>query len=99
MVKKLLTPEDIDFHCGWAKTYVNFNDIEALKSEGLIKGGSEDNAFVIRDDIKCFRKNFKSAHKIVDLILALLSHALRGQVYANLPSHTYNQKFIRFLAE
>lgn len=93
-----VTPEEIDYRCGWAKTYVDVNDVPKLREKGLIKGGSRENAFVIEEG-SVLRPNFMAAHKVVDLIgdLALFAPAMRGKIRANLPSHTHNLEFMKFL--
>ncbi|MBI4663761.1 MAG: bifunctional UDP-3-O-[3-hydroxymyristoyl] N-acetylglucosamine deacetylase/3-hydroxyacyl-ACP dehydratase [Verrucomicrobia bacterium] len=87
-----------------ARTFCFFEEIEYLIKNGLIKGGSLENAVVIRDDAVLtteplrFQDEFVR-HKILDIVgdLALLGRPLQGHVVAIKPSHSANCELTRRL--
>ena len=73
-----------------------------LIKNGLIKGGSLENAVVIRDDAVLTTEPLRYPdefvrHKILDIVgdLALLGRPLRGNVIAVKPSHAANCELVR----
>jgi UDP-3-O-[3-hydroxymyristoyl] N-acetylglucosamine deacetylase/3-hydroxyacyl-[acyl-carrier-protein] dehydratase len=89
-----------------ARTFCFFEEIEFLIKNGLIKGGSLENAVVIRDDAVLTNEPLRYPdefvrHKILDMIgdLALLGRPLRGHVVAIKPSHSANCELARRLVE
>lgn len=85
-----------------ARTFCFFEEIEYLIKNGLIKGGSLENAVVIRDDAVLtteplrFQDEFVR-HKILDVLgdLALLGRPVCGHVIAVKPSHAANCELTR----
>jgi UDP-3-O-[3-hydroxymyristoyl] N-acetylglucosamine deacetylase/3-hydroxyacyl-[acyl-carrier-protein] dehydratase len=85
-----------------ARTFCFFEEIEYLIKNGLIKGGSLENAVVIRDDAVLttepmrFPEEF-ARHKILDIVgdLSLIGRPLRAHVVAVKPSHTANCELAR----
>jgi UDP-3-O-[3-hydroxymyristoyl] N-acetylglucosamine deacetylase/3-hydroxyacyl-[acyl-carrier-protein] dehydratase len=89
-----------------ARTFALQRDVEGLKKQGLIKGGSLDNAIVVGDDgiINKSALRFPDEfvrHKILDLLgdLALLGMPVRGHVYASKSGHATNVKFVEKLQD
>jgi UDP-3-O-[3-hydroxymyristoyl] N-acetylglucosamine deacetylase/3-hydroxyacyl-[acyl-carrier-protein] dehydratase len=88
-----------------ARTFCFFEEIEFLIRNGLIKGGSLENAVVIRDDAVLtteplrFPEEFVR-HKILDIVgdLSLLGCPLAGHIVALRPSHAANAELTRQLA-
>ena len=87
-----------------ARTFALYEDIEQLKSCGLIKGGSLENAVVIGDG-KILNKEplrFEKElvrHKILDLIgdLYLLGMPVRGHIISSKSGHPSNVNLVRKL--
>jgi UDP-3-O-[3-hydroxymyristoyl] N-acetylglucosamine deacetylase/3-hydroxyacyl-[acyl-carrier-protein] dehydratase len=84
-----------------ARTFILYKDVERLKKAGLIKGGSLDNAVVIRDDEILnnelrFEKEFV-AHKIIDFLgdLSLLKKRISGHIIAIKAGHNSHINFIK----
>jgi UDP-3-O-acyl N-acetylglucosamine deacetylase len=86
-----------------ARTFCFDYEIEALKKNGLAKGGSMDNAIVVGPegiynpgDALRFKDEFVR-HKILDLMgdLMLLGRPLRARIVAVRCGHGHNVKFLR----
>jgi UDP-3-O-[3-hydroxymyristoyl] N-acetylglucosamine deacetylase/3-hydroxyacyl-[acyl-carrier-protein] dehydratase len=101
-----ITPEVFAKEISPARTFVLWDDVDKLRSAGLIKGGSLDNAVVFKKDglmnedplrfpNECVR------HKILDLIgdLSLVGSPLKAHVHAVRSGHTSNLQFVRKLWE
>ncbi len=97
-----VSPENWQREVAPARTFCFFDEIEVLIMKGLIKGGSLENAVVIRDDAVLtteplrFQDEFVR-HKILDMVgdIALLGRPLQGHVVAICPSHSANCEFVR----
>jgi len=88
-----------------ARTFVMHKDVEALRSEGLIQGGSLENAIVITDQGILNEKPLRFRdelvrHKVLDLLgdLFLLGRPLLGHVIARRSGHATNVEFVKRLA-
>ena len=99
-----ISPETWKRDIAPARTFCFFEEIEYLIKNGLIKGGSLENAVVIRDDAVLTTEPLRYAeefvrHKILDIIgdLSLLGRPLRGHVVAVRPSHTLNCELARLI--
>ncbi len=99
-----LTPETWKLDLAHARTFCFFEEIEFLIKNGLIRGGSLENAVVIRDDAVLTTEPLRYPdefvrHKILDIIgdLALLGRPLCGHVVAVRPSHTANCELARLI--
>ncbi len=87
-----------------ARTFTIYEDIEELIKLGKIKGGSLDNAIVIKGD-KIISKDplrFKDEfvrHKILDIIgdLVLLGLPLKAHIIATRPGHAINAELTKAL--
>jgi UDP-3-O-[3-hydroxymyristoyl] N-acetylglucosamine deacetylase/3-hydroxyacyl-[acyl-carrier-protein] dehydratase len=85
-----------------ARTFGFYEEIEYLINNGLIKGGSLENAVVIREDAVLTTEPLRYPdefvrHKILDIVgdLSLLGRPLRGHVMAVKPSHAANCELVR----
>jgi len=99
-----LSPEVWRLDVAHARTFCFFEEIEYLIKNGLIKGGSLENAVVIRDDAVLTTEPLRYTdefvrHKILDIIgdLALVGRPVRGHVVAVKPSHTANCELARLI--
>ncbi len=97
-----VTPQTWERDLAQARTFCFFEEIEYLIKNGLIKGGSLENAVVIRDDAVLTTEPLRYPeefvrHKILDLIgdLSLLGRPLRGHLVAIKPSHAANCELAR----
>ncbi|HSG29658.1 MAG TPA: bifunctional UDP-3-O-[3-hydroxymyristoyl] N-acetylglucosamine deacetylase/3-hydroxyacyl-ACP dehydratase [Candidatus Krumholzibacterium sp.] len=87
-----------------ARTFALMSDVDALKAEGLIKGGSLENAVVVdengilNDGPLRFSDEFVR-HKVLDIIgdLSLLGRPIEGHVIAVRSGHNYNLEFVKLL--
>ncbi len=85
-----------------ARTFCFYEEIEYLFRNGLIKGGSLENAVVIRDDAVLTNEPLRYPeefvrHKMLDIVgdLSLLGRPIRGHVIAVKPSHSGNCELAR----
>jgi UDP-3-O-[3-hydroxymyristoyl] N-acetylglucosamine deacetylase/3-hydroxyacyl-[acyl-carrier-protein] dehydratase len=89
-----------------SRTFALMSDVEMLRKEGLIKGGSLDNAIVVDENGIMnetplrFPDEFVR-HKILDVIgdLTLVGAPIEGHVIAVRSGHNYNLPFARLLAQ
>jgi UDP-3-O-[3-hydroxymyristoyl] N-acetylglucosamine deacetylase/3-hydroxyacyl-[acyl-carrier-protein] dehydratase len=100
-----LTPETWEREVSAARTFCFFDEIEFLIKNGLIKGGSLENAVVIRDDAVLTNEPLRYPeefvrHKILDIIgdLALIGRPLCAHIVAIKPSHAINCELARQLS-
>ncbi len=99
-----VTPKSWEKELAGARTFCFYEEIEYLIQNGLIKGGSLENAVVIRDDAVLtteplrFPEEFVR-HKILDIVgdLSLLGRPLNGHLIAVKPSHAANCEFVRLV--
>lgn len=101
-----LTPETWEKDIAHARTFCFYEEIEFLIKNGLIKGGSLENAVIIRDDAILTNEPLRYTdefvrHKILDIIgdLSLVGARLCGHIIAIKPSHTSNCELARQIAE
>lgn len=92
-----ITPAIYEKQIAAARTFVYYEDVKPLMDKGLIKGGSLENAVVIRDEQVLSKEplRFKDEfvrHKILDIIgdLALFGRFIKGHVIAIKPGHGPN---------
>jgi UDP-3-O-[3-hydroxymyristoyl] N-acetylglucosamine deacetylase / 3-hydroxyacyl-[acyl-carrier-protein] dehydratase len=97
-----ITPESWEREVASARTFCFFEEIEALIRNGLIKGGSLENAVIIREDAVLTTEPLRYPeefvrHKILDLVgdLSLLGRPLCGHVIAIKPNHAANCELAR----
>jgi UDP-3-O-[3-hydroxymyristoyl] N-acetylglucosamine deacetylase/3-hydroxyacyl-[acyl-carrier-protein] dehydratase len=85
-----------------ARTFVFYEEVQPLMEKGLIKGGSLENAVVIRGDAILSREPLRYddefvRHKILDVLgdLSLFPLRLKAHIYAVKPSHALNVELAR----
>jgi len=100
-----ITPDTWRRYLAHARTFCFFDEIEYLIKNGLIKGGSMENAVVIRDDAVLTNEPLRYPdefvrHKILDMLgdLSLLGYPLAGHIVAVRPSHTVNCELARMIS-
>jgi UDP-3-O-[3-hydroxymyristoyl] N-acetylglucosamine deacetylase/3-hydroxyacyl-[acyl-carrier-protein] dehydratase len=89
-----------------SRTFALMSDVEMLRKEGLIKGGSLDNAVVVdengimNDAPLRFPDEFVR-HKILDIVgdLTLVGAPIEGHIIAVRSGHNYNLPFAKLLAQ
>src|SRR5881227_2091177 len=84
-----------------ARTFVYYEDVRPLMEKNLIKGGSLENAIVVRGEAVLSKEPLRFAdefvrHKILDIIgdLALVGRRIRGHVVAVKPGHATNAELV-----
>ncbi|MEP6662811.1 MAG: bifunctional UDP-3-O-[3-hydroxymyristoyl] N-acetylglucosamine deacetylase/3-hydroxyacyl-ACP dehydratase [Verrucomicrobiota bacterium] len=97
-----ISPETWEHDLAHARTFCFFEEIEYLIKNGLIKGGSLENAVVIRDDAILTTEPLRYTdefvrHKILDIVgdLALIGRPITGHIVAVKPSHEMNCELAR----
>lgn len=101
-----VTPETWRTELAHARTFCFYEEIEYLIKNGLIKGGSLENAVVIRDDAVLTTEPLRYAdefvrHKILDIIgdLSLLGRRLQAHIVAIKPGHASNCELGRLIQQ
>jgi UDP-3-O-[3-hydroxymyristoyl] N-acetylglucosamine deacetylase/3-hydroxyacyl-[acyl-carrier-protein] dehydratase len=99
-----ISPKTWEKELAHARTFCFFEEIEFLIKNGLIKGGSLENAIVIRDDAVLTTEPLRYPeefvrHKMLDILgdLSLTGKPIRGHVIAVRPSHAANCEFARLI--
>lgn len=101
-----IEPETFETQIASARTFAFYEDIQYLIDKGLIKGGSLENAVLIRDESILateplrFRDEFVR-HKILDVIgdITLLGAPLAAHIITVRPGHTSNAEMTKALAK
>ena len=100
-----ITPAIFEREIAPARTFVFYEDVQPLMEKNLIKGGSLENAIVVRGEAVLSKEPLRFAdefvrHKILDIIgdLALVGRPIRGHVVAVKPGHAVNAELARALA-
>jgi UDP-3-O-[3-hydroxymyristoyl] N-acetylglucosamine deacetylase/3-hydroxyacyl-[acyl-carrier-protein] dehydratase len=100
-----ITPAIFEREIAPARTFVYYEDVQPLMEKNLIKGGSLENAIVVRGDSVLSKEPLRFPdefvrHKILDIVgdLALFGRAIRGHVVAVKPGHGINTDLARVLA-
>src|SRR5437879_9670136 len=100
-----VSPETCERELAHARTFCFYEEIEFLIKNGLIRGGSLENAVVIRDDAVLTTEPLRYPeefvrHKMLDILgdLALVGRPLLAHVIAVKPSHTANCELARQIA-
>jgi len=97
-----ITPAVFEREIAPARTFVYYEDVQPLMDRNLIKGGSLENAIVVRGDAILSKEPLRFQdefvrHKILDIIgdLALIGQRIRGHVIAVKPGHGANADLAR----
>jgi UDP-3-O-[3-hydroxymyristoyl] N-acetylglucosamine deacetylase / 3-hydroxyacyl-[acyl-carrier-protein] dehydratase len=92
-----VTPDTWAKELSHARTFCFYEEIEQLIRHGLIKGGSLENAIVIRDDAVLTTEPLRYPeefvrHKMLDIVgdLSLIGRPLLGHIIAIKPGHAAN---------
>jgi UDP-3-O-[3-hydroxymyristoyl] N-acetylglucosamine deacetylase/3-hydroxyacyl-[acyl-carrier-protein] dehydratase len=100
-----VSPASWEQELAHARTFCFFDEIEFLIKNGLIRGGSLENAVVIRDDAVLTTEPLRYPdefvrHKVLDIIgdLSLLGRPIHGHLIAIKPSHSANCELVRRIA-
>ena len=100
-----ITPAVFEREIAPARTFVFYEDVQSLMDKNLIKGGSLENAIVVRGDAVLSKEPLRFPdefvrHKILDIIgdLALVGSRIRGHLIAIKPGHGVNADLARALA-
>lgn len=100
-----ITPAIFEREIAPARTFVYYEDVQPLMEKNLIKGGSLENAIVIRGEAILSKEPLRFPdefvrHKIIDIIgdLALFGQRISGHVVAVRPGHGANAELVRALA-
>jgi UDP-3-O-[3-hydroxymyristoyl] N-acetylglucosamine deacetylase/3-hydroxyacyl-[acyl-carrier-protein] dehydratase len=100
-----ITPAIYEREIAPARTFVYYEDVRPLMEKNLIKGGSLENAIVVRGESVLSKEPLRFSdefvrHKILDIVgdLALFGRAIRGHVVAVKPGHAINTDLARALA-
>jgi UDP-3-O-[3-hydroxymyristoyl] N-acetylglucosamine deacetylase / 3-hydroxyacyl-[acyl-carrier-protein] dehydratase len=100
-----VTPTLFEREVAPARTFVYYEDVKPLMDKNLIKGGSLENAIVVRGEAVLSKEPLRFAdefvrHKILDIVgdLALVGRRIRGHVVAIKPGHAANADLARAVA-
>jgi len=100
-----VTPAAFEREIAPARTFVYYEDVKPLMDKNLIKGGSLENAIVVRGEAVLSKEPLRFPdefvrHKILDIIgdLALVGRRIRGHVVAVKPGHASNADLSRLIA-
>jgi len=100
-----LSPKSWEKELAPARTFCFYEEIEYLIKNGLIRGGSLENAVVIRDDAVLTTEPLRYPdefvrHKMLDIVgdLFLLGRPVHGHLVAVKPSHAANCEMVRRIA-
>jgi UDP-3-O-[3-hydroxymyristoyl] N-acetylglucosamine deacetylase / 3-hydroxyacyl-[acyl-carrier-protein] dehydratase len=100
-----ISPKTWERDLAHARTFCFFEEIEYLIKNGLIRGGSLENAVVVRDDAVLTTEPLRYPnefvrHKMLDIIgdLSLIGKPLCGHLIAVKPSHTANCELARLVS-
>jgi UDP-3-O-[3-hydroxymyristoyl] N-acetylglucosamine deacetylase/3-hydroxyacyl-[acyl-carrier-protein] dehydratase len=98
-----ISPDTFENEIAPSRTYCFLRDIKMLQEQGLIRGGSLENAVVIGDDAVLnedlrFPDEFVR-HKILDLLgdMFLLGHPIKGHIVAVKSGHPTHVEFGRLV--
>lgn len=95
------TPEEFTERIAPARTFGFLEEVEALRNQGLAKGGSLENAVVIGREGILNKEGLRYSdefvrHKVLDMLgdLSLLGLPIQGEVEAFCPGHQLNTELV-----
>src|SRR3989449_4074124 len=101
-----VTPAVFEREIAPARTFVYYEDVQSLMEKNLIKGGSLENAIVVRGEAVLSKEPLRFAdefvrHKILDIVgdLALVGTRIRGHLIAVKPGHAVNAELARAIVK
>ena len=100
-----LSPKTWEQDLAHARTFCFYEEIEFLIKNGLIRGGSLENAVVVRDDAVLTTEPLRYPnefvrHKMLDILgdLSLVGRPLCGHLIAVKPSHSANCELAKLIS-
>jgi len=100
----LLSPKDFKQQIAPCRTFSHYEEVSSLMDRGLIKGGSLDNAVIIKDEAAIskwglFFRDEMVRHKILDMIgdLSLVGYDFHAHIIAIRSGHRSNIEFSKLL--
>jgi len=101
-----ITPSVFEREIAPARTFVYYEEVQPLMDKNLIKGGSLENAIVVRGEAVLSKESLRFAdefarHKVLDIIgdLALVGTRIRGHIIAVRPGHGINAELARAIVK
>lgn len=101
-----MTPRNYCSQIAPARTFGFYQEVESLQANGLIRGGSLENAIVLTDDGMLNETSLRYPdefvrHKVLDLLgdFALIGQPVCGQLVANRAGHALHTRFVAELLE
>ncbi|MDK3159918.1 bifunctional UDP-3-O-[3-hydroxymyristoyl] N-acetylglucosamine deacetylase/3-hydroxyacyl-ACP dehydratase [Kamptonema cortianum] len=101
-LSETITPKTYETQIAPARTFVFYEEVQKLMESGLIKGGSLENAVVIRGQSVLSKEPLRFPdefvrHKILDIVgdLSLIGRRLRAHIIAVKPGHGLNVEMAR----
>src|SRR5947207_1903586 len=101
-----ITPSVFEREIAPARTFVYYEEVQPLMDKNLIKGGSLENAIVVRGEAVLSKEPLRFAdefarHKVLDIIgdLALVGTRIRGPVIAVRPGPGINAELARAIVK
>lgn len=101
-----ITPAIFEREIAPARTFVYYEDVAPLMEKNLIKGGSLENAIVVRGESVLSKEPLRfldefARHKVLDIVgdLALVGTRIRGHVVAVKPGHGANAELARAIVK
>jgi UDP-3-O-[3-hydroxymyristoyl] N-acetylglucosamine deacetylase/3-hydroxyacyl-[acyl-carrier-protein] dehydratase len=101
-----ITPAVFEREIAPARTFVYYEDVAPLMEKNLIKGGSLENAIVVRGESVLSKEPLRfpdefARHKVLDIVgdLALVGARIRGHVVAIKPGHGANAELARVIVK
>lgn len=97
-----INPESYRQEIARARTFVFYEEVQTLMDKGLIKGGSIENAVIIRGEQVLSKEPMRykeefARHKILDIVgdLAMFQLPVKAHIMTARPSHSLNQEFTK----
>lgn len=101
-----ITPALYEREIAPARTFVYYEDVQPLMEKNLIKGGSLENAIVVRGQAVLSKEPLRfpdefARHKVLDIVgdLALVGSRIRGHIIAVRPGHGPNADLARAIVK
>lgn len=100
----VLTRDGFKQQIGRARTFGFYEEVDVLRKLGLARGGSLENAIVIKDDVVMNEDGLRYGdefvrHKLLDSIgdIALAGNQIRGHFHGDCSGHALNNQLLRAL--
>ena len=100
-----VTPQAFLKEIAPARTFGFYEELQMLQKAGLARGGTTDNALVIKDG-RPLKNEYRMdrelvRHKILDFLgdLSLCGHQVKGRIRAERSGHFHNTEFVKKMLE